>query len=126
MAGRNVSEMLAGAAVLVVAVGFLGYAIASTGRTSTSGYTLNASFERIDGLGPGSDVRIAGVKVGRINSATIDPKITSIVMPPMACTTLPTDNPIVDATTISVRIAAAESVTNHVLLVIHSALGPSA
>jgi phospholipid/cholesterol/gamma-HCH transport system substrate-binding protein len=74
MAGRNLSELLAGAAVLVVAVGFLGYAIASTGRTSGSGYTLNASFERIDGLGPGSDVRIAGVKVGRINTATIDPK----------------------------------------------------
>jgi phospholipid/cholesterol/gamma-HCH transport system substrate-binding protein len=74
MAGRNLSELLAGAAVLVVAVGFLGYAVASTGRTSSSGYTLHASFERIDGLGPGSDVRIAGVKVGRINTAVIDPK----------------------------------------------------
>ena len=74
MASRNLSELLAGGVVLAVAAGFLGYAIASTGRSTTSGYTLNASFERIDGLGPGSDVRIAGVKVGRINAATIDPK----------------------------------------------------
>jgi phospholipid/cholesterol/gamma-HCH transport system substrate-binding protein len=74
MASRNLSELLAGAVVLVVAAGFLGYAVASTGRTATSGYTLNARFERIDGIGPGSDVRIAGVKVGRISTATIDPK----------------------------------------------------
>jgi phospholipid/cholesterol/gamma-HCH transport system substrate-binding protein len=74
MAVRNVTELLAGAVVLAVAVGFLGYAVANTGRTGTSGYTLNASFERIDGIGPGSDVRLAGVKVGRITGTTIDPK----------------------------------------------------
>lgn len=74
MAGRNVTELLAGAVVLAVAVGFLGYAVANTGRTATSGITLNASFERIDGIGPGSDVRLAGVKVGRITATSIDPK----------------------------------------------------
>lgn len=74
MAQRNVTELLAGAVVLVVAVGFLGYAVANTGRTTTGGYTLSADFERIDGLGPGSDVRLAGVKVGRITTARIDPK----------------------------------------------------
>jgi phospholipid/cholesterol/gamma-HCH transport system substrate-binding protein len=73
VAQRNVTELLAGAAVLAVAVGFLGYAVASTGRTSVSGYTLNADFDRIDGIGPGSDVRIAGVKVGRVSAATVDP-----------------------------------------------------
>jgi phospholipid/cholesterol/gamma-HCH transport system substrate-binding protein len=73
MAQRNVTELLAGAAVLVVAVGFLGYAVASTGRTSVSGYTLSADFERVDGIGPGSDVRVAGVKVGRISAASINP-----------------------------------------------------
>lgn len=74
MAGRNVTELLAGAVVLAVAVGFLGYAVANTGRSSTSGITLNASFERIDGIGPGSDVRLAGVKVGRITTTSIDPR----------------------------------------------------
>ena len=74
MAQRQLTELLAGGVVLAVAVGFLGYAVVNTGRTATSGYTLNASFDRIDGLGPGSDVRVAGVKVGRITSAGIDPK----------------------------------------------------
>lgn len=74
MAGRNWTELLAGAVVLAVAVGFLGYTVANTGRTGTSGITLNASFERIDGIGPGSDVRLAGVKVGRITTTSIDPK----------------------------------------------------
>ncbi len=74
MAQRNASELIAGFAVLVVAVGFLGYAMVHSGRTATSGYTLNAAFERIDGLNPGSDVRVAGVKVGRITNASIDPK----------------------------------------------------
>ncbi len=74
MAQRNVSELLAGAVVLVVAVGFLGYAVASTGRGVSEGYSLNADFERIDGLALGSDVRMAGVRVGRITQASIDPK----------------------------------------------------
>ena len=73
MAQRNVTELLAGAAVLAVAVGFLGYAVGNTGRTSVSGYTLTADFERVDGIGPGADVRVAGVKVGRISAATINP-----------------------------------------------------
>jgi phospholipid/cholesterol/gamma-HCH transport system substrate-binding protein len=74
MAQRNVTELLAGAVVLLVAAGFLGFAVANTGRSAASGYTLSADFESIDGLGPGSDVRIAGVKVGRVTSASINPK----------------------------------------------------
>jgi phospholipid/cholesterol/gamma-HCH transport system substrate-binding protein len=72
MARRNAAELIAGAVVLVVAVGFLGYAVAHTGRIDESGYTLHASFNAIDGLGVGSDVRLAGVKVGTVRSAGID------------------------------------------------------
>ena len=50
----------------------------------------------------------------------------SMVTPPRLCTHLPTDNPIVDATTISDKITALASATNHVLVVIHAAPGPSA
>jgi phospholipid/cholesterol/gamma-HCH transport system substrate-binding protein len=73
MAARNLSELLAGAAVLAVAGGFLGYAVANTGRSAATGTLLSARFERIDGIGPGSDVRVAGVRVGRVVSARIDP-----------------------------------------------------
>jgi phospholipid/cholesterol/gamma-HCH transport system substrate-binding protein len=74
MAQRNVSELVAGAVVLVAAAGFLGYAVTHTGRGATSGYTLHASFDRADGLAAGSDVLVAGVKVGRIVSTDVDPK----------------------------------------------------
>lgn len=74
MAQRNLTELFAGAVVLLVAAGFLGYAVANTGRSTVSGTTLHAKFERIDGLTVGSDVRLAGVKIGSIAAAAIDPK----------------------------------------------------
>ena len=70
MAQRNLTELVAGAVVLLVAAGFLGYAVAHTGRASVGGYTLHAKFDRIDGLSDGSDVRMAGVKVGSVTAAT--------------------------------------------------------
>jgi phospholipid/cholesterol/gamma-HCH transport system substrate-binding protein len=74
MAKRSGSDLIAGAVVLVVAFGFLGYALAHTGRSIGAGYTLHASFNRIDGLAVGSDVRVAGVKVGSVTGAHLDPK----------------------------------------------------
>lgn len=74
MAQRNLTELIAGAAVLLVAVAFLGYAVANTGRSPSGGMTLLAKFDRIDGLAVGSDVRLAGVKVGSVTSARVDPE----------------------------------------------------
>jgi phospholipid/cholesterol/gamma-HCH transport system substrate-binding protein len=74
VAQRNLVETVAGAIVLVVAIGFLGYAVANTGRTPVTGYSLHARFDHIDGLAMGSDVRIAGVKVGSVMSARVDPQ----------------------------------------------------
>ena len=73
MAQRNLTELIAGAAVLLVAAGFLGYAVANTGRTTVSGMSLHARFDRIDGLAVGADVRLAGVKIGSITATRIDP-----------------------------------------------------
>ncbi|WP_376088752.1 outer membrane lipid asymmetry maintenance protein MlaD [Roseomonas sp. CCTCC AB2023176] len=77
MKGRSVAEVLAGLAILIVAGGFLVYAITGSGRSmmaSTAGITLTARFDRVDGLAPGADVRIAGVKVGNVVSQRIDPQ----------------------------------------------------
>ena len=71
---RNAAELLTGAVVIAVAIGFLAYAIAGTGRASANGYLLNARFDRIDGLAIGADVRLAGVKVGRVLEEKIDPQ----------------------------------------------------
>jgi phospholipid/cholesterol/gamma-HCH transport system substrate-binding protein len=74
MGRHGVAETLTGAAVLVVALGFLAFAVAHSGRTTGSGYSLQARFDHIDGLAVGADVRIAGVKVGTVTSVRIDPK----------------------------------------------------
>jgi len=74
MARSGIGEVLTGAVVLLAAAGFLAFAVAHSGRSAASGYKLYASFEHIDGLNPGADVRIAGVKVGSVVSMRIDPK----------------------------------------------------
>ena len=74
MATRNAGEVVAGAAVLLVAAGFLAYAVANNGRSGVGGITLHAEFENIGGISTGSDVRIAGLKVGSVTGLDIDPK----------------------------------------------------
>jgi phospholipid/cholesterol/gamma-HCH transport system substrate-binding protein len=74
MTKHGIGEVLTGAAVLLVAAGFLGFAVAHSGRTTSAGYKLRASFDHIDGLNPGADVRIAGVKVGSVLDMHVDPK----------------------------------------------------
>lgn len=75
MGRRNTAEVLTGLAVLIVAAGFLVYAIANSGRAAVgSGYPLYARFNNIAGLTVGSDVRLAGVKIGSIDSESIEPK----------------------------------------------------
>jgi phospholipid/cholesterol/gamma-HCH transport system substrate-binding protein len=74
MRRHNAAEVLVGAIVLLVAAGFLVYAVAHSGRSAVSGYPLFAKFEHIDGLGVGADVRLAGVKVGSVDEERIDPQ----------------------------------------------------
>jgi phospholipid/cholesterol/gamma-HCH transport system substrate-binding protein len=72
--GRGVAEIAAGAVVLLAAVLFLVFAVTNSGRSSAGGgLVLTARFDRIDGLAPGADVRIAGVKVGSVTAQRIDP-----------------------------------------------------
>jgi phospholipid/cholesterol/gamma-HCH transport system substrate-binding protein len=74
MARRGFAEVATGAIVLLAAAGFLAYAVAHSGRSSVSGYTLYADFGHIDGIHAGSDVRLAGVKVGSVTDTRLDPK----------------------------------------------------
>ena len=75
MARHNPAELITGAVVLLVAGGFLVFAVANTGKSfGGRGYDLHASFDHVDGLSTGTDVRIAGVRVGSIQAITLDPK----------------------------------------------------
>jgi phospholipid/cholesterol/gamma-HCH transport system substrate-binding protein len=80
MGRHGVAETLTGACVLVLAFGFLAYAVAHSGRSAGSGYTLQAQFDHIDGLAEGADVRIAGVKVGIVTGEKLDPKTFQAVV----------------------------------------------
>jgi phospholipid/cholesterol/gamma-HCH transport system substrate-binding protein len=80
MGRHGVAETLTGALVLVVAIAFLAYAVAHSGRTTGTGYTVQARFDHIDGLAVGGDVRIAGVKVGTVTDERIDPKTFAAIV----------------------------------------------
>jgi len=75
MARHNPAELGVGAIVLLVAAGFLAYAVTNTGQGfGQGGYTLHAAFDHVDGISTGSDIRIAGVKIGSVTGITLDPK----------------------------------------------------
>ena len=74
MARHSAIEIATGAAVLLIAGGFLVYAVANTGQRIGAGYTLHAEFDHADGLGTGAEVRIAGVKVGSVQSIALNTK----------------------------------------------------
>ena len=72
---RNILETLLGAVVLIVAVGFLAFAYSSSQiQQNDGGYELIARFDKVDGLEPGSDVRISGIKVGSVLDQSLDPE----------------------------------------------------
>ncbi|MEM9129029.1 MAG: outer membrane lipid asymmetry maintenance protein MlaD [Pseudomonadota bacterium] len=75
MASENMTEVAVGGVVLAIAAGFLFYAGQATGFSSgASEYPLTASFRSADGVDVGTDVRLAGVKVGRVNAMELDPE----------------------------------------------------
>ena len=71
------TELWVGAAVLAVALGFLVWSTSGgSGLTQGLGktYELRAAFPNVDGIESGTDVRVAGVKVGRVSSVRLDPE----------------------------------------------------
>ncbi|MGI4800995.1 MAG: outer membrane lipid asymmetry maintenance protein MlaD [Janthinobacterium lividum] len=79
-AKRGVAEVATGAVIIVLALGFLGYALINTGRDKTGGLHLNAQFDNIGGITSGADVRLAGVKVGNVSDVTIDPRTFQAIL----------------------------------------------
>ncbi len=71
-----------GAVVLVAAAFFLYFAYSTSQFRAVEGYEVSARFDRIDGIRPGSDVRIGGIKVGTVLSTSLDPKtyLASVTM----------------------------------------------
>ena len=74
MQQNNIAETVIGAIVVAVAVIFLAFAYFRTGSGSLSGYEVNAKLPKADGLGIGTDVRLAGIKIGTVSDLTLDPQ----------------------------------------------------
>ena len=69
------TETIAGALVLAAAAAFVVY-LMSVGefQTQAIGYKVSARFGQVGTLAEGADVRVAGVRVGRVTRVTLDPQ----------------------------------------------------
>jgi phospholipid/cholesterol/gamma-HCH transport system substrate-binding protein len=71
---NNVSETVIGAVVVAIAILFIAFIYARGGSGGLSGYEIQARLPRVDGLGVGTDVRLAGIKIGSVSDLTLDSK----------------------------------------------------
>jgi phospholipid/cholesterol/gamma-HCH transport system substrate-binding protein len=67
-------ETLIGAIVVAIAVIFVVYTYRTTGTANVGGYELVTKMDRVDGIAVGTDVKLAGVKVGTVSALTLDYK----------------------------------------------------
>jgi phospholipid/cholesterol/gamma-HCH transport system substrate-binding protein len=69
------AEILAGAAVLATALAFTLYAARGAGiGAEADSYPLTASFRSVEGISVGTDVRLAGVRVGTVTALQLNPE----------------------------------------------------
>ncbi len=69
---KNPVETILGFCVLIFTGVFLFFAASRVDRKSIDGYHVTANFLKIGGLEVGSDVRIAGIKVGSVLSTKLN------------------------------------------------------
>ena len=112
---RNMLEAVMGAIVLLTAVAFVSLAYEAANIRGTDGYELEAEFGATGGLSVGDDVRISGIKVGRISRQELDPVTYAarIVMSLDERIRIPADS--------SARITAASLLGNNYLELIPGA-----
>lgn len=78
---RSVIETIMGGVVLIVAGLFLVVVYQATDLSGAdTGYRIEARFGAIDGLTLGSDVRVAGVKVGSVTDHRMDPELFQAIV----------------------------------------------
>lgn len=72
---ENIGEALVGLAVVVLAAWFVVFAWHRTGGGATAGAVpIAALFPNASGVNVGTDVRVAGLKVGSVTGLTLDPQ----------------------------------------------------
>jgi phospholipid/cholesterol/gamma-HCH transport system substrate-binding protein len=73
-ASANRLETIVGAAVIALALGFFFYAskTAGVGGTVSGGYKVIAEFDNAEGINVGTDVRLAGIKIGSVTGQSLN------------------------------------------------------
>ena len=67
-------ETLIGAVVIVIAAAFLAFAYNTPGMgQKSSGYLITAEFDNVEGVNIGSDIRMAGIKIGTVTAQSLNP-----------------------------------------------------
>lgn len=69
---RNLAETVLGAAVLLIAGGFLFYFSQNINRAPSDGYQLTAAFTKSDGIDVGTVVRVSGITVGKVTGLKLN------------------------------------------------------
>jgi phospholipid/cholesterol/gamma-HCH transport system substrate-binding protein len=80
MMREHAGEALAGLVVVAVAAWFLVFAWNRTSSAGTNNYELVARFPNVAGVSVGSDVRVSGMKVGRVSGQRLDPETFEAVV----------------------------------------------
>lgn len=65
-------ETLIGTAVVVIAAVFFLFAYTASGEGGGGGYQVSAEFDNAEGINVGTDVRMAGVKIGTVVAQTLN------------------------------------------------------
>jgi phospholipid/cholesterol/gamma-HCH transport system substrate-binding protein len=81
-------ETIIGAAIIALAIIFFtfAYKTAGLGNGAGGGYKISAEFDNIDGVSVGSDVRVAGIKIGTVigqslNSESYQARVDMMIEP---------------------------------------------
>jgi len=74
------TEVLVGAAALILGAVFLVWAFTGGGMFAREGYPVSARFSQVDGLAVGSEVRLAGIAVGEVRHLAYDPDARQAVV----------------------------------------------
>ncbi len=71
----NAIETIVGFTVIIIAMVFLGFAYNKGGsnlRGDNNGYLVQAAFQNAEGIVEGSDIRLAGIRIGVVESLHLD------------------------------------------------------
>ena len=68
-------ETAVGAVVIVIAIAFFFYVYQTSGGAGASaGYRITAEFDNVGAIDVGTDVRLAGIKVGSVEAQELNPE----------------------------------------------------